>query len=128
VRYHARHRREAFVGSRKIWSLEEPDRLLVLGKRDEYESRFRSLIRRGVDQGRSRVGSVRLAPSKGRLDAMTRTLAVDWAKHGIRVNAVAPGYVETDLTSGFRENERLSDGGWRTRRWASSPGPRRWPT
>jgi NAD(P)-dependent dehydrogenase (short-subunit alcohol dehydrogenase family) len=59
------------------------------------------------------VGAPRHLPyaaSKGGLDAMTRTLAVDWAKHGIRVNAVAPGYVETDLTSGFRENERLS--GW----------------
>jgi AcrR family transcriptional regulator len=61
VRYHARHRREAFVGNREIWSLEEPDRLLVLARRDEYEGRFRSLIQRGVEQGRFRVGSVRLA-------------------------------------------------------------------
>jgi AcrR family transcriptional regulator len=61
VRHHARHRREAFVGNREIWSLEEPDRLLVLAKRDEYEGRFRSFIRRGVDQGRFRVGSVRFA-------------------------------------------------------------------
>ncbi len=61
VRYHARHRREAFVGNREIWSLGEPDRLLILAKRDEYEGRFRSLIRRGVEQGRFRVGSTRLA-------------------------------------------------------------------
>jgi AcrR family transcriptional regulator len=61
VRYHARNRREAFVGNREIWSLDEADRLLVLAKRDEYEGRFRSLIRLGVDEGRFRVGSVRLA-------------------------------------------------------------------
>jgi NAD(P)-dependent dehydrogenase (short-subunit alcohol dehydrogenase family) len=46
--------------------------------------------------------------SKGGLDAATRTLAVDWARHGIRVNGVAPGYIETDLTAGMREHEELS--------------------
>ena len=30
---------------------------------------------------------------------MTRTLAVAWAKHGIRVNAVAPGLIETNMTA-----------------------------
>jgi NAD(P)-dependent dehydrogenase (short-subunit alcohol dehydrogenase family) len=29
---------------------------------------------------------------------LTRTLAVAWAKYGIRVNAVAPGVVETNMT------------------------------
>jgi NAD(P)-dependent dehydrogenase (short-subunit alcohol dehydrogenase family) len=42
--------------------------------------------------------------SKGGLDAMTRTLALDWAPAGIRVNAVAPGYVETDLTKAYLES------------------------
>ncbi len=48
--------------------------------------------------------------SKGGLDAATRTLAVDWARHGIRVNGVAPGYIETDLTAGMREHAELSAG------------------
>jgi 3-oxoacyl-[acyl-carrier protein] reductase len=30
---------------------------------------------------------------------MTKTLAVSWAKQGIRVNAVAPGIVETNMTA-----------------------------
>jgi NAD(P)-dependent dehydrogenase (short-subunit alcohol dehydrogenase family) len=47
--------------------------------------------------------------SKGGLDAATRTLAVDWAEAGIRVNGVAPGYVETDLTAGLRDHEALSE-------------------
>jgi NAD(P)-dependent dehydrogenase (short-subunit alcohol dehydrogenase family) len=35
--------------------------------------------------------------SKAAVAAMTRVLAIEWAAHGVRVNAVAPGYVETDL-------------------------------
>jgi NAD(P)-dependent dehydrogenase (short-subunit alcohol dehydrogenase family) len=57
------------------------------------------------------VGTPRGLPyvaSKGGIDAMTRTLAVDWAEAGIRVNAVAPGYVETDLTAGMRAHDGLS--------------------
>src|SRR5690606_26643598 len=45
--------------------------------------------------------------SKGAIEALVRTLAVEWAPLGIRVNALAPGYVETDLTAGPRGSERL---------------------
>ncbi|MCR4398189.1 MAG: 3-oxoacyl-ACP reductase FabG [Firmicutes bacterium] len=34
---------------------------------------------------------------------LTKVMAVDWAKYGIRVNAVAPAYVETDMTLAIRE-------------------------
>ena len=36
--------------------------------------------------------------SKGAVDTLTKTLACEWAKHNVRVNAVAPTIVETDLT------------------------------
>jgi len=36
--------------------------------------------------------------SKGAVVNMTRALAVEWAKQGIRVNAIAPTYVRTELT------------------------------
>lgn len=56
------------------------------------------------------VGDPRLAAytaSKSGMAGMARTMAVDWARYGIRVNTVAPGYVATDLTAGLQDNEKL---------------------
>jgi NAD(P)-dependent dehydrogenase (short-subunit alcohol dehydrogenase family) len=47
-----------------------------------------------------RFGMPRRLPygvSKAGISALTRGLAAEWAPHGVRVNAIAPGYVETDL-------------------------------
>jgi 2-dehydro-3-deoxy-L-rhamnonate dehydrogenase (NAD+) len=43
--------------------------------------------------------------SKGAVAALTRSLAIDWAEHGVRVNAVAPGFTITPMTEAFFENE-----------------------
>jgi AcrR family transcriptional regulator len=61
VRYHARHRLEAFVGNREIRSLVQPHRGLVLALRGEYESSFRNLVNAGVEAGCFHVASARLA-------------------------------------------------------------------
>jgi NAD(P)-dependent dehydrogenase (short-subunit alcohol dehydrogenase family) len=42
-------------------------------------------------------GRLSYTAAKGAIEAMTRTLAVEWAAAGIRVNAVAPGYTSTEL-------------------------------
>ena len=42
--------------------------------------------------------------SKGAVAALTRSLAIDWAEHGVRVNAVAPGFTVTPMTEAFFEN------------------------
>jgi 2,4-dienoyl-CoA reductase [(3E)-enoyl-CoA-producing], peroxisomal len=39
---------------------------------------------------------VHATAAKAGIDAMTRTLALEWARHGIRVNAVAPGPIPTE--------------------------------
>jgi meso-butanediol dehydrogenase / (S,S)-butanediol dehydrogenase / diacetyl reductase len=43
--------------------------------------------------------------SKGAVAALTRSLAIDWAEQGVRVNAVAPGFTVTPMTEAFFENE-----------------------
>lgn len=49
---------------------------------------------------------VAYSASKAGLEMMSRTLALEWASKGIRVNCVAPGYVETDMTAGLQGSER----------------------
>ena len=41
------------------------------------------------------------AASKAGLVQLTQALALEWARHRIRVNAIAPGYIETDLNRDF---------------------------
>jgi 2-dehydro-3-deoxy-D-gluconate 5-dehydrogenase len=38
------------------------------------------------------------AATKGGVMALTRTLGVEWARHNVQVNAIAPGWFETDMT------------------------------
>jgi hypothetical protein len=50
-------------------------------------------------------GVLPYAVSKAGLIQMTKALALELAKHNIRVNAIAPGYVETDLNREFLKSE-----------------------
>ena len=52
--------------------------------------------------------SVPYCATKGGIELMTKALALDWAGRGVRVNCIAPGYFETDLTTGMIANETLS--------------------
>jgi gluconate 5-dehydrogenase len=60
----------------------------------------------------SELGRPTIAPyaaSKGALRMLTRTLCAEWAKHGVNVNGVAPGYYATELTSALVQNAEFSD-------------------
>lgn len=48
---------------------------------------------------RGNAGQVNYAASKAAVVAMTRSLAKEVAKRNVRVNAVAPGFIDTDMTS-----------------------------
>ncbi len=47
--------------------------------------------------------------TKGALTTFTKALATEWAPFGIRVNALCPGFIETDMTSGIAGNQRLKE-------------------
>ena len=48
------------------------------------------------------------AASKGGIVQLTKSLAVAWAGEGIRVNAIAPGWITTELTRGIASDEARS--------------------
>jgi 2-deoxy-D-gluconate 3-dehydrogenase len=62
------------------------------------------------------------AAAKGGIVQLTRALANEWAARGINVNAIAPGYMETDNTTALRQDqtrsrqigERIPAGRWGT--------------
>jgi len=60
----------------------------------------------------SELGRPTIAPyasSKGALRMLTRTLCAEWAKHGVNVNGVAPGYYDTELTSALVNDPAFTD-------------------
>ena len=47
--------------------------------------------------------------SKAALIQLTKTLAREWADRGVRVNALCPGYVETEMTAAMLAVDRLRE-------------------
>jgi NAD(P)-dependent dehydrogenase (short-subunit alcohol dehydrogenase family) len=45
--------------------------------------------------------------SKAGVILLTKTLAVEWARYNVRVNAIAPHYLETELTKGVQSSEQV---------------------
>lgn len=56
---------------------------------------------------RANAGQANYAAAKAGLIALTRTAAVEVARRGITVNAVAPGWIETEMTAGI-DNDLLA--------------------
>ena len=61
----------------------------------------------------------RTSPSKHGLVGLTQAIALDYAPHGIRANAVCPGFIETERSLAFSRHNRGDD--WRERKLAEIP-------
>ncbi|XP_069673881.1 3-oxoacyl-[acyl-carrier-protein] reductase FabG-like [Periplaneta americana] len=55
---------------------------------------------------RGNAGQANYSASKGAVIALTKTLAREYAQRNIRVNAIAPGFIDTDMTQAIPENIR----------------------
>jgi gluconate 5-dehydrogenase len=77
----------------------------------------------------ARRGVSAYTASKGAVGQLTKALAIDWAPHGILVNAIAPGYVATELNEPLMADTAFDD--WVKKRcplgrWAT-PEEIAWP-
>ena len=81
-----------------------------------------SVARRMIPRGRGKIiniGSVQselarpsIAPytmTKGAVKNLTRGMCTDWAKHGLQVNGIGPGYFKTPLNQALVDSEEFSD-------------------
>lgn len=63
-------------------------------------------------------GAVAYGASKAGAIMMAKTMALEWARHDINVNAILPGFMPTDIISGYLESEagQKQIAGWPRRR------------
>jgi len=82
----------AFLGCR--------EGLKAMGKK-----RFGSVVNISSIVGETgNVGQVNYSASKGAINAMTKSFALEGAARGIRFNAITPGFIATDMTDALDEN------------------------
>ncbi|MBL8578278.1 MAG: SDR family oxidoreductase [Mesorhizobium sp.] len=59
----------------------------------------------------SELGRTTIAPytaTKGAVRNLTRGMCADWAKHGIQINAIAPGFFRTEMNTALAENQEFT--------------------
>ncbi len=88
--------RGAFITAR-----EAARRLIARGD----AQRGRVLLVSSIGATRIIAGSSAYCASKGGIDALGRNLAREWARHGINVNMIAPGFIRTDINAAWFDEE-----------------------
>ncbi len=63
-----------------------------------------------VQTALARPGIAPYVASKGAVANLTKGMCTDWARHGLQINGLAPGYFKTELTSALVADEEFS--GW----------------
>jgi glucose 1-dehydrogenase len=84
--------------------LEALKKMMILGERDCKKDRCIINISSVHESTPSPLGAP-YAPQKGEMEILTKTLALEVADKGIRVNGIAPGAIATDMNSDILENK-----------------------
>jgi NAD(P)-dependent dehydrogenase (short-subunit alcohol dehydrogenase family) len=84
---------------------------LAVGRKQLERQKGNQINITSLNNDRPLRGVMPYAVSKAGLEQMTRALALEWGPHGIRVNAVAPGFILTDLTSKLWSQPAMQDWG-----------------
>ena len=127
-----------FPGQRRVddWTVEELDDIWTVNARayiagSKYaipylRSSRGNIVNIGSVHGTTSVqGSIGYDAAKGAVDAVTRTLAIDEASNGVRVNNVKPGLIATELyeTTISRQKDREKFVEWNNSvQWLGRPG------
>ena len=62
-----------------------------------------------VQSALARPGIAPYTASKGAVANLTKGMATDWARHGLQVNGLAPGYFKTELNAALVADEKFTD-------------------
>lgn len=57
----------------------------------------------------ARPGIAPYTATKGAVKNLTRGMATDWARHGLQINGIAPGYFATEMNAALVQNEEFTD-------------------
>ena len=79
---------------------------LLRGSRENPPGHHRKVVNMGSINGIYGIaGNVNYSAAKGGVIALTKSLAREWARHRINVNAVAPGYIRGTRLTGVRDDD-----------------------
>ena len=77
-------------------------REVVRGMKERGRGKIVNICSLQSDLGRATIAPY--AASKGGLKMLTRGMTVDWAKHGIQINGIGPGYLVTEMTQPLKDD------------------------
>lgn len=76
--------------------------------KNEAEKKTRSIINISSTSGvKGNPGQVNYAAAKAGINGVTRTVAKEWARFNVRCNSIAPGFIETRLTTEKSDDPKL---------------------